>query len=329
MDETVLKKLLLIVNPVSGQKKAKNYVADMMIAFEMASYEVKTVLTEKDKNAYAVVKEMGADYDVIVCVGGDGTLKETVCGVMEGGKDQPIGYIPMGTTNDFANSLKIPTKDVHAAIENIVNGTPKPVDMGRYENENFIYVAGFGNFTAISYACNQKLKNALGNKAYYLQAVPDFFKMKSYYARVEADGEKFEGKYFYGALSNSYGIGGMPVLHNIGVRFDDGLHELVLVKWFKNPKELVALAIAMLKKDVIHNPNVIIRHVKEAKFEFDKPTAFTLDGEFGGDQTAIDIKTIEHAVNIITVNPLPVEEDCSVSPDQKLTVDEKENATVE
>jgi len=299
MDETSLKKLLLIVNPVSGQKKAKTYVADMMSAFETASYEVKTVLTEKDRNAYAVVKEMGDEYDVIVCVGGDGTLKETVCGVMEGGKDQPIGYIPMGTTNDFANSLKIPTKNVHDAINCIVNGTPKPVDMGRYEDQNFIYVAGFGNFTAISYACNQKLKNAIGNKAYYLQAVPDFFKMKSYYARVEADGEKFEGKYFYGALSNSYGIGGMPVLHNIGVRFDDGLHELVLVKWFKNPKELIDLAIAMLKKDVIHNPNVIIRHVKEAKFEFDKPTAFTLDGEFGGDMMEANISSIKHAVRMI------------------------------
>ena len=299
MEETLLKKLLLIVNPVSGQKKAKNYVADMITAFEMASYEVKTVLTEKDRNAYAVVKEMGADYEVIVCVGGDGTLKETVCGVMEGGKDQAIGYIPMGTTNDFANSLKIPTKDVHAAIENIVKGTPKPVDMGRYEDQNFIYVAGFGNFTAISYACNQKLKNALGNKAYYLQAVPDFFRMKPYYAKVEADGETFEGKYFYGALSNSYGVGGMPVLHNIGVKFDDGLHELVLVKWFKNPKELFALAGAMLKKDVIHNPNVIIRHVKEAKFYFDKPTAFTLDGEFGGDMTEVSTASIKHAVRII------------------------------
>lgn len=307
MDEIVLKKLLLIVNPVSGQKKAKNYVADMMIAFETASYEVKTVLTEKNKNAYAVVKEMGADYDVIVCVGGDGTLKETVCGVIEGGKDQPIGYIPMGSTNDFAKSLKIPVKDVHAAIDNIVNGTPKPVDMGKYENENFIYVAGFGNFTAISYACNQKMKNALGNKAYYLQAVADFFKMKAYNAKVDADGEHFEGRYFYGALSNSFGIGGMPVLHNIGVKFDDGLHELVLVKWFKNPKELFALAGAMLKKDVIHNPNVIIRHVKEATFEFDKPTAFTLDGEFGGDMMTAHISSEKHAVRMILDHDLPNE----------------------
>lgn len=299
MDEVVLKKLLLIVNPVSGQKKAKNYVADMMTSFEMASYEVKTVLTEKTRNAYAIVREMGADYDVIVCVGGDGTLKETVCGVIEGGKDQPIGYIPMGSTNDFAKSLKIPTKDVYAAIDNIVKGTPKPVDMGKYEDEFFIYVAAFGNFTAISYACNQKLKNALGNKAYYLQSVADFFKMKPYQAHVEADGEVFDGKYFYGALSNSYGVGGMPVLHNIGVKFDDGLHELVLVKWFKNPKELFALASAMMRKDVIHNPNVIIRHVKEATFSFENPTAFTLDGEFGGDMTTAHTSSVHHAVRMI------------------------------
>ena len=304
MAEAVLKKLLLIVNPVSGQKKAKNYVADMITSFELAGYEVKTVLTEKERNAYAIVKEIGGDYDVLVCVGGDGTLKETVCGVIKGGKDQPIGYIPMGSTNDFAKSLKIPTKDVKAAIDNIVNGTPRHVDMGKYENEFFIYVAAFGNFTAISYACNQKLKNLLGNKAYYLQSVADFFRMKAYHAHVEADGEVFDGDYFYGALSNSYGVGGMPVLHNIGVEFDDGYHELVLVKWFKNPKEFFDLASAMMKKDVINNPNVIIRHVKEAKFSFDTPTAFTLDGEFGGDMLEASTSSVKHAVRLMLAGDL-------------------------
>lgn len=299
MDEPQKKKLLLIVNPVSGKKRAKYYMAEMICSFEEAGYEVKAVCTQRDKNAYAVVKEMGVNFDTIVCVGGDGTLKETICGIMENGKDIPIGYIPMGSTNDFANSLCIPIKNVHAAIENVINGEPMYVDIGRFGNENFIYVAGFGNFTAISYSANQKIKNVIGKNAYYLQAVKDFFKMKGYHARVEADGEFFEGDYFYGEASNSYGIGGMPVLHNMGVEFDDGLHELVLVDMFKNPAEIAYLVSSMLKKDVANNRLVTIRHCKNIKFMFDEPTPFTLDGEFGGDQTEVVVTNIEHAVRII------------------------------
>ena len=196
MEDTEKKKLLLIVNPVSGKKRANFYMADMISGFEAADYEVKAICTQKDTNAYAVVKQMGAGFDTIVCVGGDGTLKETVCGIMELGGQIPLGFIPMGSTNDFAGSLGIPTKDVHDAMATIIGGVPKPVDIGKFGDENFIYVAGFGNFTAISYSANQKIKNVIGKRAYYLQAVHDFFQMKPYHARVEADGEFFEGDYF-------------------------------------------------------------------------------------------------------------------------------------
>ena len=245
----------------------------------------------------------------MICCGGDGTLKETICGVMELGTDIPVGYLPMGSTNDFAHSLNIPT-DVYAAVEAIINGEPKPVDIGKFGDEYFIYVAAFGNFTAISYSANQKMKNVLGKNAYYLQAVHDFFHMKPFHARVEADGEFFEGDYFYGAASNSYGVGGMPVLHNMGVEFDDGLHELVLVKMFKNPAEILALANDMVQKSVAENKLVTIRHCKHIKFMFDTPTPFTLDGEFGGDQTEVEATTLKHAVRIIVQKPewVPLDE---------------------
>ena len=309
MAEESKQKMLLVVNPVSGKKLAKQYMMRIINRFDQAGYSVTACCTQINKNAYEVVRSRGREFDIVVCCGGDGTLKETICGVMELGTDIPVGYLPMGSTNDFAHSLNIPT-DVYAAVEAIINGEPKPVDIGKFGDEYFIYVAAFGNFTAISYSANQKIKNVLGKNAYYLQAVHDFFHMKPFHARVEADGEFFEGDYFYGAASNSYGVGGMPVLHNMGVEFDDGLHELVLVEMFKNPAEILALANDMVQKSVAENKLVTIRHCKHIKFMFDTPTPFTLDGEFGGDQTEVEATTLKHAVRIIVQKPewVPLDE---------------------
>lgn len=292
-------KMLLIVNPVSGKQLATQYMLRMISRFDKAGYAVTACCTKKTENAFEITKNRGAEFDVIVCCGGDGTLKETVGGVMALKKDIPIGYLPMGSTNDFAKSLEIPT-DVMAAAELVVTGEPQPVDIGQFGDEHFIYIAGFGNFTALSYDVSQKIKNKIGRNAYYLRAVKDFFHMKKYHARVEADGEVFEDDYFYGAVSSSYSIGGMPVMYNLGVEFDDGLHELVLVRMFKTPEEALGLARDMLKKDVANNPLITIRHCKNVKMHFPEPTAFTLDGEFGGTQRDIDISVLHHAVRIIT-----------------------------
>lgn len=299
MAEVNGKKLLLVVNPVSGKKMAKQYMMKMINRFDQTGYNVTACCTQVNQNAFDIISKRGKDFDMIVCVGGDGTLKETVCAVSRLGTNIPIGYVPMGSTNDFANSIGLPTKSVPDAVEAIINGEPMPVDIGRFGDENFIYVAGFGNFTAISYSANQKMKNLLGKNAYYLQAVKEFFKMKPFHARVEADGEFFEGDYFYGAFSNSYSVGGMAVLHNMGVEFNDGLFEMVLVDMFKNPGEIVYLANSMVKKNVSNNRLVTVRHCKHVKFMFDKPTAFTLDGEFGGNYTEVEAEAIKGAVNIL------------------------------
>lgn len=302
MANTDVKKLFLVVNPVSGKMMAKQYMKGMIEQFDAAGYNVTACYTQIDKNAYDIVLNRGNEFDIIVCVGGDGTLKETVCAVIKLGTNTPIGYIPMGSTNDFALSLGIPT-EVENAVNSIIQGEPKYVDMGKFGDESFVYVAAFGNFTAISYSASQNLKNVLGRNAYYLQAAKDFFKMKPYHARIEADGEFFEGDYFYGAASSSFKVGGMPVLHNIGVEFDDGYHELILVRMFKNPGEILYLANSMLKKDVSNNSLVTIRHCKKIRFMFDDPTPFTLDGEFGGNQTDVTAINCERALRIILNQP--------------------------
>lgn len=311
MAEVNDKKLLLVVNPVSGKKMAKQYMMKMINRFDSAGYNVTACCTQVNKNAYDIVASRGKGFDLIVCVGGDGTLKETVCGVIKLGTKIPIGYIPMGSTNDFANSMGIPTQDVPEAVESIINGEPVSVDIGNFGGENFIYVAGFGNFTAISYSASQKAKNVLGKNAYYLQAAKEFFTMKPFHARVIADGEFFEGDYFYGAFSNSYSVGGMSVLHNMGVEFNDGLYELVLVNMFKNPGEIAYLVNSMVRKTLTDNRLVTIRHCKQVKFMFDEPTAFTLDGEFGGKFTEVSTEAIHDAANIMVrkTDWVPTDED--------------------
>lgn len=306
-------KMLLIINPVSGKKQGGKYAQMIINKFSAAGYDIKALFTKVDENAYDITVKRGKDYDLIVCVGGDGTLKETVCGINKIGKDIPIGYIPMGSTNDFAHSIGIPDK-TEDAVQAVIDGEARYVDMGKFGDTAFVYVAGFGNFTAISYSASLKLKNLLGKNAYYLMAVKEFFKLKGYHARVEADGELFEGDYFYAEASNSYSVGGLPILHNIGVRFDDGYHELVLVKMFRSFKDFMSLVHSVATHDITHNDLVVFRHCKSIRFMFDEPTPFTLDGEFGGDQTDITISNIEHAVRIFTREPLPVDGD-SESPD--------------
>lgn len=310
-------KLLLVINPVSGKKRTVKYAQMIINKFGDAGFKVTNIYTTKEENAYAKILKRGREFDLVVCVGGDGTLKETVCAVRELGNDIPIGYIPMGSTNDFAHSVGIPDKP-EDAVQAIIDGEPRAVDMGMFGDNMFVYVAGFGNFTDISYNASQKLKNIFGLNAYYMQAGKEIFHMKPFKGRIEADGEVFEGEWFYGEASNSYSVGGMPLLHNIGVRFDDGKHELFLVKMFRSPKEFMKLLGSALSKDVTHNEMVIFRHCDKIRFIFEEPTAFTLDGEFGGNQTDVTVTNIHNAVRIITVNPLPIEEDEAVSPDKVL-----------
>ena len=214
MAEENKQKMLLVVNPVSGKKLAKQYMMRIINRFDQAGYSVTACCTQINKNAYEIVRTRGREFDIVVCCGGDGTLKETICGIMSLGTDIPVGYLPMGSTNDFAHSLEIPT-DVFAAVEAIINGEPTPVDIANFGDEFFIYVAAFGNFTAISYSATQKAKNILGKNAYYLQAVHDFFHMKPYPALRAAAWPFFSGSYFSRSRSHCIGLRRMPPLPSL------------------------------------------------------------------------------------------------------------------
>lgn len=294
------KSLLLIVNPIAGKRHAVDYQPEIVDKFQEAGYDVQVRYTEIDKNAYYVTKKYGKDSDIIVCCGGDGTLKETVCGIMELNLKAQIGYIPCGTTNDFAHSLNIPT-DLDDAIETILDGHTMAIDIGDFNGaEQFIYVSCFGNFCDVSYKAKQSLKNKVGRAAYYWETAKEITKLKSYKAKIECDdGEVIEGNFFYGGVSNSYSVAGFPVLKKSGVEFDDGLHELALIRMPKNPAQLVSILNAMfVTRDVINNKYLVLKRGKEFKFYFENEVNWTLDGENGGNHSFTHIKTYENAVKI-------------------------------
>lgn len=295
------KRLLLIVNATAGKRRANEYLPKIVGKFENADFKVETRYTEIDKNAAAVTCEYGKGNDYIVCVGGDGTLKETICGVTESKLDCKIGYIPLGTTNDFARSLHIPTNPMEA-VDVVIGGKEMQIDVGDFNGkEQFVYVSCFGNFCDVSYKAKQSLKNKIGRGAYYWETVKEIHKIKGFKARIECDdGEIIEDKFFYGGVSNSYSVAGFPVLKKAGVKFDDGFHELALIRMPKNPADLYKmLRDIFITGNVLNNDSLVIKKGKSFKFCFDSEIDWTLDGENGGKHRFVEINTKENAITVL------------------------------
>lgn len=293
------KKILFIFNPRSGKGLIKNKLFDIIDVFVKGDYEVIVHPTQGPMDGCNRAKAMAKEVDLVVCCGGDGTLDEVVSGLMQSGAHVPIGYIPAGSTNDFANSLEIP-KDMVAAARNIIEGKQYSFDVGAFNEETFVYIAAFGMFTDVSYQTNQDLKNVLGHVAYLMEGAKKILDFKKYRMKVEANGKVYEGDYIYGMITNSHSVGGFKNLAGKNVEMDDGLFEVTLIKMPKNPLELneiiTALATSFDNTDMIDafkTDSLIVHSVEET------PVAWTLDGEYGGDHVDVEIRNKKQALDII------------------------------
>lgn len=291
------KQMLLIINPRSGREKIRLKLLDILDAYTGAGYQIQVHVTQKSLDARDAVLKYGGKKDLIVCSGGDGTLDEVVTGLMEIGANVPLGYIPAGSTNDFASSLEI-SRDMVKAAQDIVDGHLFSVDVGSFNEDNFIYVAAFGMFTDVSYETSQDLKNILGHLAYVMEGAKRIFDVKTYHLCVEANGEVHEGDYIYGMITNSHSIGGFRNLVGNDVEMDDGLFEVTLIKKPKNPLELNEIIAALINAyddtDMIDafKANSLYIHGDEA-------ISWTLDGEFGGEHKEVRIKNRKQALDIL------------------------------
>lgn len=289
-------KLLFIVNPHSGKGLIKNHLLDILDRMVQAGFEVTFYSTQCPEDATRKVAEEARGYDRIVCSGGDGTLDEVVTGLIQSGADVPIGYIPAGSTNDFANSLGIP-KAMPEAAELAVGETPFACDIGEFNTDTFVYVAAFGLFTEVSYKTSQQLKNIFGHVAYIMEGMKSLHDIAAYNMQVEYDGQVFQDEFLYGMVTNSVSVGGFKGMTGPDVELDDGLFEVTLIKVPHNPIELNEI-LACLAKMIDDSDLIYSFKTSEVKITSREPAAWTLDGEFGGEHTEVVIRNLKQRVSI-------------------------------
>lgn len=295
----MMKKLLLIMNPCSGKKKANHILTDIIGVFNRGGYDVTAYMTAARGDATEVVATRAEEFDTIVCVGGDGTFNEVITGLRAAGSATPVGYIPAGSTNDFANSLKL-SKDILQAAQDIVDGTPRPLDIGRFNDRYFSYIASFGAFTRASYATSQSMKNMLGHFAYLLSGVKEVAAIRSKRLRVTlADGTVYEDDYIFGGVSNSTSVAGVLTLKEDMVDMSDGLFEILLIRKPHNPIELTGCVHALLSQKY-DTPMLTLAASSRVEVEAPADMDWTLDGEKAEGTEHYVIENLHHAVNVIT-----------------------------
>ena len=298
-----MKKALFIINPHSGKGLIKNHLLGIVDILVKNGCEVTVYPTQGRGDASRAMRERDRSYELVVCSGGDGTLDEIVTGMMQSGFKTTIGYIPAGSTNDFANSLRL-SSSMSTAAEAVVSGTVFPCDVGRFNEDIFVYIAAFGLFTEVSYGTRQEMKNMLGHMAYILEGVKHLQNIKSYHMKVTNVSETgettvIEDEFIYGMITNSYSVGGFKsIAGNVfkgKIALNDGLFEVTLIKMPKNPMELnsilAALAIQNIDTEYMYSFKSS-RLLIESKEE----VAWTLDGEFGGNHKTVTIENRPEAI---------------------------------
>ena len=293
--------LLLIVNPNSGKNGYRDCLSDVLLTLHKCGFRTTVMFTDAHGDPTRIAESYGAQYKRVVCMGGDGTLGETVTGIMHLPPEQrpELGYIPMGTTNDSATTLGLSRDPVQAAYT-AGTGRTIPLDIGLLNDRDyFCYVAAYGAFTEVSYETPQDQKNALGRLAYILDGMTRLPNLTHRWCRVEYDGGALEGDFIFGAVTNSRSVAGLIKLKDsAGVSLSDGLFEVILIR---TPESLLQLGpiISDILANKFSSEYVMLLHSKKVRFIFREPVAWTLDGEDGGLQKEVLCENLPHSVQVI------------------------------
>jgi len=293
-----MKKMLFIMNPCAGTKKANRYFMQMVELFNRSGYRVTTHITDGRGDGARVAEALAGEMDAIVCCGGDGTFNETLSGVMAAGADVPIGYIPAGSTNDFATSLELPT-GIMSCAKNIVEGVPVAYDVGLFNDRYFSYVASFGAFTKASYATSQNVKNALGHTAYILSGISEISQIRKIRARFELGEEVVEDEFLFGAVCNSTSVAGLLTLDKSVVDMRDGKFEVLLVRAPKNLTEINE-CIKAIQNKTYDCTMLTFRSASHIRVTMEEPVDWTLDGEYQPGLSQISFKNCHLALKLLT-----------------------------
>ena len=295
-------RVLLMVNPMAGRQKIRNELLYVVDTLTKAGYETIIYTTQGKDATRDLLAETDSQFDRVICCGGDGTFNEILSATMHWDKRPILGYIPAGTTNDFAAGLKLPS-DIREAAVNIVRGTPHTVDAGLFNTSYFSYVASFGAFTETSYSTPQNFKNALGHLAYILEGIKEIPAFTSYTVCVEADGQIYKDSYIFGAVSNARSVGGILKISDSLVDLNDGVFEVMMIKMPKTLMDLSAIVTSLTSLNPLkYDPSMFLfLQTKELKITFEQEMVWSLDGERVSGGKEARIACIKDAFKILTV----------------------------
>ena len=294
-----MKRLLFIYNPQAGKGVVKSHLSNIVDTFTKAGYLVTIWPTQGKEDATHVAAQQGWWYDRVVCCGGDGTLSETVSGLLALETPPSLGYIPAGTTNDFSKNLGLP-RGIEKAAATAVAGELRPCDMGKFNDRHFVYVAAFGIFTDVSYGTPQEFKSAFGHLAYVLEGATKLGDLgRTYHLKIEHDEGSLEGDFIYGMITNTSSVGGFKVFPPKQVSLDDGMFEVVLVRQPRNVADLQDALVSLVRQDANSSRLVEAFHAQRLKISADEALPWTLDGEFGGAPECAVIQNLHNAITLV------------------------------
>lgn len=297
MDKT----LLFVVNPRSGRAEIRNKLSGILDTFTKAGYLTTVYMTQSQGDADRVVAEIGDRFDRIAVCGGDGTVNETLNGLMRLENRPPLAIIPAGTTNDYSFTLHIPFNMLKAA-EIAVSDRILTIDVGRFNGRHFTYVAAFGLFTDVTYETPQDAKNILGSVAYVLEGAKRMSAIRSYRVKVEYDEGVIEDDVIVGLFSNSVSVAGLRTAFE-DAKLDDGLFEITLVKMPKTFADMQAIINILLNFETMRSVDSDFLRVvttRSARVTCAEPIAWTVDGESGGTVTEVEIGNVHKAIRVVT-----------------------------
>ncbi|MBR3332919.1 MAG: YegS/Rv2252/BmrU family lipid kinase [Clostridia bacterium] len=293
-----LKRLHLIINPNAGTRQARRFLPEMISVFNKAKYLCSVYVTEKRGDAAVFARAHAGEADLVVACGGDGTLNEVITGLLLGSHKTPLGYIPCGSTNDFASGLDIPTAPL-MACDAVISGQPRALDVGLFTPDRyFSYTASFGAFTSVSWSTPQNVKNVLGHAAYILEGIRSLADIRPIHMRITADGQVFEEDYIFGAVCNSTSLGGVLKLEDNAVDMNDGRFETLLIPF---PPDFIVLNRILNALRAHHYEDESLQFLRASSFLFEgsSDVTWTLDGEAAEGSSRVEIRNIHDAIKLI------------------------------
>lgn len=292
-----MRRIYFIVNLIAGKAEIGEHLGEVIEEFNKSDYEVVVHVTQNSMDAIiAASYACENDFDMIVCAGGDGTLSQCIQGIIKSNIQIPVGYIPAGSTNDFARSLGIPRVTMDA-VERITSTEPTLCDIGQFNDSYFTYIVAFGAFTNVTYETSQQVKNIFGHSAYIFSGLMQLTSIRSNRMRIEYDGNVIEDEFIFGMVTNSASVAGLLSMNDF--LLDDGMFEVTLIKKPTNIVHLHQIVSSLLNISEEIDKEYI-KFFRTDKIVFtslnNEPITWTRDGEYGGDSTVNTVSCLRRAI---------------------------------